>query len=143
MIRLFVRGLLPIMLCLPVAVPAQKEDLHAEVVMGCIYSVGEFGSELVEICRKENLAAAQALRAYPKADEGLIERCSRRLMASGGWAAVKVCVDQDLEAQRALNDYPAKHHALIAECQAENAELGPRKTKFCVDQRLSGAGPDQ
>lgn len=142
--RLFIGGILSaFMLSLPLAFPAQEEDLHAEVVMGCIYSVGEFGSELVEICRKENLAAARALRTYPEEHGELIARCGRRVMGSGGWAGVKVCVDQDLEAQAALENYPAKHGALIAECRAENAELGPRKAKTCVDQRLGNAGHHQ
>jgi hypothetical protein len=86
------------MLILP-ALPAApvEEDLQAEIVVGCIYSVGEFGAELVEICRKDNLAAALALRDYPPHHARIIEGCSRRLMASRGWAGVKECVDQEIE----------------------------------------------
>jgi hypothetical protein len=133
--RAFVHGTL-LLLCLPLPGAGQSEDLNAEIVMGCIYSVGEFGAELVEICRKENLAAAQALRAYPSRHEALIERCGRRVMGAGGWARVKLCADQDIEAQSALDRYPAEHRALIAECQEQNSDLGPKRAKDCVDERL-------
>ena len=134
--RAVVRGmLLAVVLSPPIAGASQSKDLHAEIVMGCIYSVGEFGAELVEVCRKENLAAEQALRTYPSQHRDLIERCGRRVMGSG-WVGVKRCADQDIQAQAALNAYPAEHRALIAECQEQNAEQGPKKFKACVDERL-------
>jgi hypothetical protein len=129
--------LLAAVLWLPIAGAGQSEDLQAEIVMGCIYSVGEFGAELVEICRKENLAAAQALLAYPSEHQELIERCGRRVMGSGGWAGVKLCADQDIEAQAALDVYPAEHRALIAECRKKNVESGQKNAKACVDERLA------
>ena len=129
---------LSVALCLPFAAAGQSDDVQADTVMGCIYSVGEFGAELVEICRKENLAAAQALRDYPKQHGHIIQSCSRRVMGSSGWAGVKLCADQDIEAQAALRGYPVEHHGLIAECEAQNAARGPSKIRACVDQRLSG-----
>ena len=47
----------------------EAEELRASIVVHCFYSVGEFGSQLVDICVEENLAAAAELE--PGAADGL------------------------------------------------------------------------
>jgi hypothetical protein len=134
------RVALSTLLCLSAApCPAIADDVQAEIVMGCIYSMGEFGSEAVEVCRKENVAAVEALRDYPERHAQIIENCGRRAMSRGGWAAVKRCADQDIEAEAALAGYPDRLASLIAECAAQTTTQGPKAVKECVDRRLDSA----
>jgi hypothetical protein len=83
--------LLVVLLC---AQPLLAEDT-AEIVTRCIFDIGEFGSEAVDMCVKQDLAAAKALKDYPPEAAPVIANCTER-MKSGGWVMVKRCVDRTL-----------------------------------------------
>lgn len=69
----------------------------AEIVERCIYDIGEFGTEAVDMCVKQDRAAEKALLAYPPEAAPLIEACIKRAKA-GGWVMVQRCVDRRLAA---------------------------------------------
>jgi len=96
-------GLLLLLAVLVAASPDARgdeaQDLKASIVVSCIYQVGEFGSGLVDICVKENLAAAEALAGYPKSASQVVDDCTDRLQGDG-WARIKMCVDQALQGNK-------------------------------------------
>ena len=75
------------------ALADEEQDFRAAVVMRCYYAVGEFGSELVDRCVKEDLAAADALKKYPPESASLIQSCTDRLIGDGH-GRIKACVDE-------------------------------------------------
>lgn len=79
------------LLCAP---PLHAED-SSEIVTRCIFDVGEFGSEAVDICVRYDVEARNALKDYPPEAEQLIAKCTNR-MKGGGWVMVKRCVDRRL-----------------------------------------------
>ncbi len=76
------------------AQPLQAEDA-SEIVTRCIFDVGEFGSEAVDICVRYDVEARNALKDYPPEAAELIAKCTNR-MKGGGWVMVKRCVDRRL-----------------------------------------------
>jgi hypothetical protein len=75
----------------------EAQDLKAAIVMRCYYAVGEFGSELVDRCVKDDLAASQALQQYPKEVAPVIRSCTDRLLGDG-FGRIKACVDEAVKA---------------------------------------------
>lgn len=75
----------------------EAQDLKATIVMRCYYAVGEFGSELVDRCVKDDLAASQALKQYPKEVAPVIQSCTDRLLGDG-FGRIKACVDEAVKA---------------------------------------------
>jgi hypothetical protein len=67
----------------------------AEIVERCIYDIGEFGAEAIDICVKQDQAAEKALRSYPPEAAPVIEACTKRAKA-GGWVMIQRCVDRQL-----------------------------------------------
>jgi len=115
------------------------DEANAEVVDRCIQQIGEFGTEAIEVCVTQELAAQKALSGYPPEHKGTINRCTQR-MQQGGWWMVKACVDQDIEATAALAHYAPAHKALIERCQKQVGEQGAAPVKACVELEL-GAKP--
>jgi hypothetical protein len=70
----------------------------AEIVERCIYDIGEFGAEAIDICVKQDQAAEKALRGYPPEAAPVIEACTKRAKA-GGWVMIQRCVDRQLAPQ--------------------------------------------
>lgn len=107
----------------------EAEELRASIVVHCFYSVGEFGSQLVDICVKENLAAAQALQKYPAA---IVDHCAGRVQGDG-WSKIRMCADEEIAAEEALSKLGPKYAATIAECRDTVGASGSAKVKACVD----------
>src|SRR5262245_60388561 len=88
--------------------PAQdskkEEDLKAEIVPNCILAVGEWGTDMVEICVKGEVAALEAVLQYRAQASASVTRCTERWKRSG-WSEVKACVEHDMEASAALTKY--------------------------------------
>ncbi len=90
-------ALLQGILLFPLVAGAEElQDFKAAIVMRCYHAAGEFGSELVDICVKEDLAAAETLKHYPPAAAAVIRSCTDRLIGDG-FARVKACVDQGVK----------------------------------------------
>ena len=53
-------------------------DDDSEIVSGCAMSNAEFGTEMIDICVKENQAARAEIARYPAQMKKIVERCSRR-----------------------------------------------------------------
>src|SRR5574341_32502 len=81
------------MLLLPL--PVIGADATDEVVVRCLYHVGEFGTEMFRICVDQDLAAAKALSQYSADSREIVARCTKR-MQHKGWATVKLCVDREI-----------------------------------------------
>lgn len=110
----------------------EAEELRASIVVRCLYHAGEFGNELVDICVKEDLAAARALLKYPPDSVAIVDLCAERLQGDG-WARVKMCADEDIAAEEALARLDPRHGPLIAECRAKAGRFGSAKVRACVD----------
>jgi hypothetical protein len=80
----------------PVVGADEAQDFKAAIVMRCYHAVGEFGSQLIDTCVKEDLAASEALKSYPPESAVLIQSCTDRLIGDG-FARVKACVDQGVK----------------------------------------------
>ena len=111
----------------------ETEELKASIVVRCIYHAGEFGNQLVDICVRDDLAAAQALRKYPAA---IVDNCAGR-MQDDGWTKVKMCADEDMAAEKALAGLDPQHGSLVAECRAKTGRSGSAKVRACVDAALN------
>lgn len=127
----FLRSLI---LALAVCAPAaglcdEAEELRASIVVRCLYSVGEFGSQLVDICVKEDLAAAQALKKYPAS---VVDHCAGRVQGDG-WSRIRMCADEEIAAEAALSKLDPKYAAALAECRSKAGVSGSAKVKACVD----------
>jgi SepF-like predicted cell division protein (DUF552 family) len=124
------------------ASPLQADDVKAEVVVRCIHDMGEWGNEMIKRCVEGDLAAAEALQAYPEEHRRIVDRCTKR-MQRRGWEMVKLCADKDIAAEDALARYPAEHQAVIDDCREEAGRRGADRVKTCVDRRIgAGASPD-
>lgn len=130
--------ILALALCTPAAgFCDEAEELKASIIVRCLYQFGEFGSELVDICVKDDLAAAQALQNYPSQSAAIIDRCARSLLGDG-WSRIRMCADGDIAAEEALAKLDPKHAPAIAECRARMHASGSAKVKACVDAALAG-----
>jgi hypothetical protein len=131
---------LPVLLAallIPVAWPAAADDLKAEVITRCINDAGEWGTEMVKRCVEGDLAAANALQAYPQEHRAIVDRCTRRYQRYG-WEMVKLCADRDIEAEAALAQYPRDTEDHVAACRDLTGKRGAAKVKECVDKRIGG-----
>ena len=119
-----------------------KSDLTQEVVVGCIYGLGEFGEAAVQECIRSELAAAEALQAYPPDAKPIVDRCSKGFGARG-YGMIEMCVKRDLAADIALRDYAAQHAAIIGGCEQSAGKRGRAAVKACVEGAIAkeSAGP--
>jgi hypothetical protein len=108
---------------------AGEED---EIVTGCHFSNGEWGTDAVHICINENRAIREQVLAYPQEHKRIVDRCRRGREL--GWQWVKNCADKDIEALAALEQYPPQSVALIKDCEREIGNRGAAKIKACVDK---------
>jgi hypothetical protein len=140
--------LLTATLCLPLAClpagPAADADVKADIVVRCHYTMGEFGPDGVQTCVEGELAALQALAAYPEDTRPILGRCTRQWELDS-WHQVKRCADEEIAAHKALAQYPKQRQALLDECWALEGERGAAQVKACVDRRIAaeGATPSQ
>lgn len=120
----------------PAAHGDDKSDLTQEVVVGCIYGLGEFGEAAVQLCIRSELAAAEALQAYPPDAKPIVDRCSKAF-ARRGYGMIEMCVKRDLTADSALRDYPAQNAAIIGDCEQSAGKRGRAAVKECVDEAIA------
>ncbi|MBI1397288.1 MAG: hypothetical protein GC151_15055 [Betaproteobacteria bacterium] len=115
-----------------------ETDTKAETIFWCIHQVGEYGSEAVDVCVKEELAAIDALAKYPPEAQETVRLCEKR--AGGrGLGAVRYCVDRDLEADAALSTYPDAHRPIVDRCRETFAQAGAHRVRQCVDEEIAHA----
>jgi hypothetical protein len=127
-------------LILAVASSAAFADDDSDIISGCAMSNAEFGTEMIQICIKENRTARDDVHAYPEQYKALVDRCTRR--KEMGWSVVKRCVDDDIEAKPVLEAYAKKHGPLLAQCQEEFQGRELTRIKLCVENAIAaGAAP--
>lgn len=80
-----------------------SSDERSLIITRCLSQTGEFGSAMARACAKQDLAAYEALLAYPEACAPFVVHCAKRL-GQHGWGMVKICVDKDIEAERPSAD---------------------------------------
>ena len=90
----FARRVLPALLLLH-TFPVYADDYKPEIINRCIYHMGEFGVEAVDICVKAEVAEAESLLAYPKSAAEIIARCTEQTK-NEGWAKVRACVNKKM-----------------------------------------------
>ena len=109
-------------------------DDDSDIVTGCLMSNAEFGTEMAQICIKENQAARAEVARYPDEWKETVQRCTRR--KDMGWGIVKKCIDDDIAAGPALEAYSRDHAALLEHCQRDFPGREATRIKLCVDQAL-------
>ena len=92
-----VRRVIPALLLLH-TFPIHADDFKPEIIDRCIYHMGEFGVDAVDMCVRAEVAEVESLMAYPKSAAAIIARCTEQ-MKSAGWAKVKACVDKIIGAK--------------------------------------------
>jgi hypothetical protein len=136
------KALMVCLLCAPTAAAFgadDKADLVQEVTLRCIYDMGEFGDDAVQACMRADLAAAEALAAYPADAQPIVERCMKT-MWTRGYGTVQGCVERDLSAAAALAAYGEEHAEALRSCQERLGARGAARVKECVDAAASGSG---
>lgn len=78
-------------------------DERSLIIARCLSQTGEFGNAMARLCIEQDLAAYEALLAYPEACASFVVYCAKRL-GQHGWGMVKICVDKDIEAERGRAD---------------------------------------
>jgi len=109
-------------------------DDDSDIVTGCLMSNAEFGTEMAQICIRENQAARAEVARYPAELKATVERCTRR--KEMGWGIVKKCIDDDIAAGPALEAYAKDQPELLEHCQDEFRGREATRIKHCVDQAL-------
>jgi hypothetical protein len=109
-------------------------DDDSDIVSGCAMSNAEFGTEMIDVCVKENQAARADIARYPAEMKKIVDRCSRR--KEMGWGVVKKCIDEDIAAGPVLEAYARDHGPLLAQCQNEFYGREASRIKLCVDKAL-------
>ena len=97
-------------------------------------SNAEFGSEMAQICIKENQAVRAEVARYPDEVKDIVARCSRR--KEMGWGVVKKCIDDDIAAAPVLEAYARDHAPLLERCQEKYRGREASRIKICVDMAL-------
>jgi hypothetical protein len=124
---------------LALAAPACIADDESDIVSGCAMSNAEFGTEMIQVCIKENQAARAEVARYPAEFKAIVARCSRR--KEMGWGIVKKCIDEDIAAAPALEAYARDHGPLLEHCQQEFRGREASRIKLCVDKALEAEKP--
>jgi len=118
-----------------------EEDIRADSMVRCLYQIGEFGADAIDICVKAEDAARAELAAYPDEFFDIVRRCNL-VMYQAGWTRIKQCADNDIRARDALSTYPEQQAPLIAKCQEEVGRYGQAQVKECVDEQVARSGED-
>ena len=109
-------------------------DDDSDIVTGCLMSNAEFGTEMAQICIRENQAARAEVARYPAELKATVERCTRR--KEMGWGIVKKCIDDDIAAGPVLEAYAKEQPALLERCQMEFLGREPSRIRLCVETAL-------
>jgi hypothetical protein len=109
-------------------------DDDSDIVSGCAMSNAEFGTEMIDICVKENQAARAEIARYPAEMKKIVDRCSRR--KEMGWGIVKKCIEEDIAAGPVLEAYARDHAALLEQCQERFFGREASRIKLCVEKAL-------
>jgi hypothetical protein len=109
-------------------------DDDSDIVSGCAMSNAEFGTEMIDICVKENRAARAEIARYPEEAKPIVARCLRR--KEMGWGIVKKCIDDDIAAGPILEAYARDHGPLLERCQDEFRGREASRIRLCVDKAL-------
>lgn len=103
-------------------------------------SNAEFGSEMAQICIKQNQSVRAEVARYPEAVKDIVELCSRR--KEMGWDLVKKCIDDDIAATPVLEAYARDHGPLLARCQIEYLGREASRIRLCVETALEAQKSD-
>jgi hypothetical protein len=109
-------------------------DDDSDIVTGCLMSNAEFGSDMAQICIKENQAVRAEVARYPDEFKDIVANCSRR--KEMGWGFVKKCIDDDIAAGPVLEAYARDHGPLLERCQEEYRGREASRIKTCVETAL-------
>jgi hypothetical protein len=118
-----------------------RADDDSDIISGCAMSNAEFGTEMINICIKENQAARAEIARYPAEVKGIVARCSRR--KEMGWGIVKKCIDDDIAAGPVLETYARDHGPLLERCQDELRGREASRIKLCVEKALEADKPTE
>jgi hypothetical protein len=81
----------------PAGAAQDDAELTQEIVLRCIYDIGEFGEAAVQECMRSERAAAQALEQYPPEVKPIVDRCRERYGVRG-YGMTDRCVKRELAA---------------------------------------------
>jgi hypothetical protein len=109
-------------------------DDDSDIVTGCSMSNAEFGTEMIQVCIRENQAARAEVARYPDEVKDIVARCSRR--KEMGWGIVKKCIDEDIAAAPVLEAYARDHGPLLEHCRQDFWGREASRIKLCVEQAI-------
>jgi hypothetical protein len=119
---------------LALTAPASHADDDSDIVTGCLMSNAEFGSDMAQICIRENQAMRAEVGRYPDEVKDIVARCSRR--KEMGWGVVKKCIDEDIAAAPVLEIYARDHGPLLERCQEQYRGREASRIRTCVEMAL-------
>jgi hypothetical protein len=132
------RALLATAVLLGALVPAQASAVseeESEIIVGCHFSMGEWGQEGIQMCIRENMAVRAEVRAYPEEHQQIVERCARRREL--GWSVVKKCVDDEIAAGPALVAHARAHREKVDWCRERFFGHSDTRILICVEQSIA------
>lgn len=115
-----------------------QADDNSDIVTGCLLSNAEFGTEMAQICIRENLEARADVARYPEEVKDIVANCSRRKLA--GWGVVKKCIDDDIAAAPVLERFAQDHAQVLAQCQEQFRGREAARIRTCVEMALAAEG---
>ncbi len=115
-----------------------QADDDSDIVTGCLLSNAEFGTEMAQICIRENLEARAEVARYPEEVKDIVANCSRRKLA--GWGVVKKCIDDDIAAAPVLERFAQEHAQVLAQCQEQFRGREAARIRTCVETALAAEG---
>ncbi len=110
---------------------AEMDEYDNEIVVGCHFTMGEWGTAGINVCIEENRAIRKEVEAYPDQYAAYRARCVEK--RAQGWDAVRKCLDADIVAAQALRAYPQDLGRVLTRCQEAHLFSGPASVKRCVD----------
>ncbi len=116
----------------------QADDDDSDIVTGCLLSNAEFGTEMAQICIRENLEARAEVARYPEEVKDIVANCSRRKLA--GWGVVKKCIDDDIAAAPVLERFAQEHAQVLAQCQEQFRGREAARIRNCVETAHAAEG---
>jgi hypothetical protein len=120
---------------------ARADDEDAQIVVGCHFSIGEFGTAAIQICIRQNRAARETVEQYPQEVQASVTRCTRRLEPD--WLRIRKCVEDDIAAAAALEDYVRNHGPTVERCRESFGAHGDHRVRICVEQAIQAQKPNE
>lgn len=108
-----------------------QTDEEAQIVTTCHYANAEWGTDMIDLCIRENRTLRSEVLSLPESYAADVRRC--RDSAELGWAWVKACVLK--RAPKPVPEQPAGDtNALVETCENDHGAEGIAAVMACVER---------